>query len=380
MKDYYELLGIPRNASNDDIKKAFRRLAHQYHPDKQGGDEKKFKEINEAYQVLSDPKKRIQYDRFGHVFSAGGGPAYGGEGFAGGPFDWSSFGQGFENVNVEFGDLGDFEDLFSSFFGGRAGTTRRSQKGSDVQLMLEVPLAQALGSLAEHIAYSTLVSCAVCGGVGYDVHAGTETCSTCSGTGKIKHQHRSFFGSFTQVKECEKCFGTGKAPKKICSSCRGEGRVRGERDVTVKTGEGVYEGQVIRVAGAGETGVRKNPTGDLYVRVTVVTRPPFRISGSDIITEHNVTLSDLLLEQTLSVPTPDNKTVHIKLSPGFDVTQPVVFRQEGLWRAMQTLGHTGRRGDFVVVLKLKTPQVMGQKAKKLSKELGDELEKEEGRE
>jgi DnaJ-class molecular chaperone len=126
--------------------------------------------------------------------------------------------------------------------------------------------------------------------------------------------------------------------------------------------------------------VRKNPTGDLYVRVTVVTRLPFRISGSDIITEHNVTLSDLLLEQTLSVPTPDNKTVHIKLSPGFDVTQPVVFRQEGLWRAMQTLGRTGRRGDFVVVLKLKTPHVMGQKAKKLSKELGDELEKEEGRE
>jgi len=375
MKDYYEILGVSKNASEDEIKKAFRKLAHKYHPDKEGGDEKKFKEINEAYQVLSDKRKRAQYDRYGRTFEPAGG--YGGQGFGANPFegfgfDFSGgqFGQDFSNFGFE-----GFDDILGTFFGGgRRGASR--QKGSDIQIVLDITLKEAFFGVKKGISFRTFVVCKKCSGAGYEKSAGTKKCDKCSGSGKMKEQHTSLFGSFVQVLECDECFGTGQAPNKICNECGGAGRVIGQKSISVEIKSGVYNGQLIKISGQGEAGLRGKNDGDLYIKINILPDKEFKLEGDNLIVRKEVKLSEVLKGKSIEIESISGKKIKIEIPPHFDITQPIVIKDEGMQRNTGILGRA-LRGDLIVHLYLKTPKKMSSKAKHLAEELAKELEKDE---
>ncbi|MFH1451457.1 MAG: DnaJ domain-containing protein, partial [bacterium] len=271
MADYYNILGVGKGASNDEIKKAYRKLAHKYHPDKSGGDEKRFKEISEAYQVLSDRTKRAQYDRFGQTFS-GGGP--GGGGFSG--FD-------FGDTNFDFGEFstkggsafgGDFggetfQDIFSSIFGGGSGRARQRDRGQDIQVDLEITFEEMVRGAKRKVNLYKSAQCDQCGGTGGEPGANLKNCLTCRGTGQVQKTTRSFFGSFSQVSVCPKCQGQGKVYSKKCSQCGGNGRVKKEQEIEINIPAGIENGQTISIRGAGEAGEKGAASGDLYAIVRV---------------------------------------------------------------------------------------------------------------
>ncbi|MBI2011016.1 MAG: DnaJ domain-containing protein [Candidatus Colwellbacteria bacterium] len=355
MKDYYEALGVSKNASKEEIKKAYRRLAHQYHPDKSNGDDKKFKEINEAYQVLSDDQKRRQYDQFGQVFDRGV-PGGG----ASAPWGWSvDFG--------DIGDLGDLEEVFGAFFEGLGlGKKRRTyRRGSDLELGLELTLEEAkTGKMAE-VEFATQVECAKCAGLGYKAEAGLKKCDYCDGRGEIKEAKNTFFGSFSQVVACKFCRGLGQIPNEMCAECRGEGRVKGKKKIKVEVRAGVANGQIIRVKGMGEAGERQAGTGDLYVRVRVKPHPVFERQGNDLY--HRpimVSLVDLLLGKKLKVKTLEGKEIEVAVPPGSDLNEEIRVRGQGMTKD----------SDLVIKLQAKTPKHLNSKAKKLLEDLRKELE------
>ena len=371
MKDYYDILGVAKGASQDDIKKAFRRLAHKYHPDKKGGDEKKFKEINEAYQVLSNEQKRAQYDQFGSAAFSGAGAGGPGAGFGG--FDPSGFGfwQG-------MGDMGgvdiDLEDLFGSIFGG--GRARRSSmRGKDVQVVIDVPLKEAFEGVKKDISFRTFVACEKCGGAGYDKDKGTKTCSVCGGKGTIQEQKRTLLGVVTRTKECETCFGTGKEPKSVCSVCKGKGRVTGTVDVMVDIPAGVRNGQIIKIVHKGEAGVRGKEQGDLYVHIHVLADKDFAVEGDHLVTHVNVPAADIVAGRDISIKHLSGKSVTISVPAGFDMRDDVIVKGEGMPRGGHGLTGRGGRGDLIVRLHPTSPKKMSAKAKKLAEELSQELEK-----
>jgi molecular chaperone DnaJ len=379
MSDYYKILGINKGASEEEIKKAFRKLAHKYHPDK-GGDEKKFKEINEAYQVLSNKEKRAQYDRFGRVFSAQGGPAYGGEG-AGFGFEWPFGGQAgpfggtqgpFGEIKFDFDpDFGDLGDIFDAFFEGLGVRQKRRtyQRGADVQVIEEITLEEAFRGTEKKIRYSVSVRCEKCGGLGHDPKAGFEQCPVCAGRGEIKETRRSFFGDFVQVKPCDKCFATGQIPKKICEVCRGSGRIKGEKNVTVEIRPGIADGQIIKIQSAGEAGERGTKEGDLYVRIKIKPHPVFRRQGDDLIVKKEVNLIDLLLEKKIEIPIISGNKLKIEIPADFDLKSNLRISGEG----MPHFGSIGR-GDLIVEFKIKTPKKLSEKAKKILEDLEKELD------
>src|SRR3989344_5899957 len=267
MKDYYTILGISRDATEDDIKKAYRKLAHRYPPDK-GGDASKFKEVSEAYQVLSDRDKRAQYDRFGQVFEggAGGGAANGFRWAWGQPGQATSEGE-FEGAGFDFQDLG---DIYEEFFGGSGRTPEGSPKrGKDLEVEIEIPLEATLQERKEKIVLRKLVVCDRCQGVGAEPGTKVNECFSCRGTGEVQQIKRTMFGSFTRVGTCPECAGEGMKPERPCNVCKGEGRVKGEEDVTVVIPPGVDSHQILKVGKKGEAGRKKGEAGDLYVRVFI---------------------------------------------------------------------------------------------------------------
>ncbi|HEY4498106.1 MAG TPA: DnaJ C-terminal domain-containing protein [Candidatus Paceibacterota bacterium] len=355
MRDYYEILGVSRNASREEIKKAYRRLAHEHHPDKGGGDGEKFKEINEAYQVLSDEEKRRQYDQFGQVF----GPGFAGAGGAGGPWSW----------NVDFGDISDFadfEEVFGAFFEGLGlGKKRRTyRRGSDLELGLELTLEEVkVGKVAE-VEFRSQVECVKCAGLGYKAEAGLKKCDYCDGRGEIKEAKNTFFGSFAQVVTCKFCRGLGQIPNEACADCRGEGRVKGKKKIKVEVRAGVAGGQIIRVKGMGEAGERQAGTGDLYVRVKVKPHPIFERRGNDLY--HRpimVSLVDLLLGKKLKIKNLEGKEIEVAVPPGSDLNEEIRVRGQGMTKD----------GDLVIKLQAKTPKHLSAKAKKLLEDLRREL-------
>ena len=263
--DYYKTLGVDKNASADDVKKAYRKLAHQHHPDKKGGNEAKFKEINEAYQVLSDPEKRQQYDQFGSAsqaggFSAGGGPASG----------WD-FGQGFGGFSAG-GDI-NIEDIFDMFGGtfGRHGArqTEGETRGADIQIDVMLSIADALLGFSKSIELNKEGTCKICHGTGAENGAKMIQCTECAGKGQIKRTSRSLFGNIQRFEICPKCYGTGKIPEKICAKCHGQGRHKYLQNVNLQIPEGIRDGQTLILRGAGQAGLRGGPAGDLYVKISV---------------------------------------------------------------------------------------------------------------
>lgn len=365
-KDYYKILGVSKNASEEEIKKAYHRLAHQYHPDKAGGDEKKFKEISEAYQILSNKEKRVQYDRFGQVFSeagGGGGPAYGWEGFGPDVF-WQ--GGGFE-------PSGDWGDLFESIFENLGVSPRRTYThGSDIEIKQEIDLKDVLKGLKLHLSFSTYVPCQSCQGQGYDKTKGFSSCLTCGGRGKIRENRQTFFGNFSQVKTCPQCQGLGQIPNKVCSICSGKGRIKGEKEVVVDVAPGIENGQVIKIKGAGEAGERKSPAGDLYVVIKVRPHPSFERKGADLFTIKEIKLSDLLLRKEIFCFDLNGDKFNVQIPAGFNVREKLRIPGQGLPR----FGSFGR-GDLYLSFNLKLPKKFSPKARKIIQDLEEELNSED---
>jgi len=368
-KDYYKILGVEKGATEDDIKKAYRKLAHQHHPDKSGGDESKFKEINEAYQILSNKDKRTQYDRFGRVFE-------GGQGGAGGPygpggFDFRGFQDGFEfgfDPN-QFGDLGNVGEIFDAFFEGMGVKRRKTYtRGSDMEVVQEIILEEAFRGVASKFKLQTMVACSTCAGQGHDVKAGTDKCETCDGKGEIKESRSTFFGNFAQVKSCAKCFGTGQIPKKVCKECKGAGRVKGTREISVQIVPGVADGQIIKVAGAGEAGERGAATGDLYIHIKVKPHPAFARQGDDLYVKKEINALDILLKKKIEIPTIPGSKLMIEIPSGHRLSEQLRIPGEGMPRFNS---HT--RGDLYVKFDVAAPGKLSSKAQKLLEELDKEV-------
>ncbi|NLY70079.1 MAG: molecular chaperone DnaJ [Clostridiales bacterium] len=360
-RDYYEILGISKGASQDEIKSAFRKKAMEYHPDRNPGDktaEAKFKEVNEAYEVLSDPQKKERYDRFGH---AGVDPnaGFGGAGFGGG------FGGGFEDI---FGDL--FGSMFGGGFGGFSQSRRNApQKGADIQKNLRITFEEAAFGAKKNIVLNKLTPCDECGGTGAAKGAAKVTCPNCDGTGEVRSTQRTPFGQFTNIQTCSKCGGTGQVIDIPCSKCSGSGTIRKKVTISVDIPAGVDNDSFISLKGQGEPGKNGGPNGDLYVVISVEPHKLFKRKGSDLWLEMPITFDQAALGAELIVPTLKEK-VSYKIPEG---TQPgTVFRLKG--KGIKQLKST-RHGDLYVKVTLEVPTKLNGKQKKLIKELGESLDK-----
>lgn len=302
-KDYYKTLGVDKNATKEDIKKAFRKLAHEHHPDKKHGDEAKFKEVNEAYSVLSDDAKRSQYDQFGNAGLGANGGFYngqsGGAGFEG--FDFSNFGGGFQQGgDFEF-DIG---DIFGNIFGGGQGGGRRqkTKKGADISVDTEVTFKESVFGAEKHISITKSSICEKCKGTRAEPGTDLKTCPTCTGQGQVQETRRSIFGNFSSVRPCSECLGTGKIPKEKCKECRGHGTKQKKEDYNISVPPGINDGEMLRLAGAGES-IIGGTAGDLYIRIHVKQDAHFKKDGSNLTTNLALKLSDTLLGGEKSITT-----------------------------------------------------------------------------
>jgi len=357
-KDFYDILGVSKSASDDDIKKAYRKLAHKHHPDKAGGDEKKFKEINEAYQVLSDKSKRQQYDQFGQTFE-GGAPG-GGSGFGG--FDFSGFSSG---GNSAFGgDFGEgFGDIFSDIFGG--GRTRDNrQAGRDIQVDLEISFEEMVRGSKRDVNLYRLVRCDICHGMGGDPNTKQEICPTCKGSGKVQQTVRSIFGSFAQVSTCSTCLGDGKIYSKKCSKCAGAGRIKQEQLISVDIPAGISNGQTISIQGQGEAGEKGAANGDLYVNILVKPHVKFKRDKNNILSDEHLTFSQAVLGDKIEVETIDGKIV-MKVPAGTQSGE--LFRIKG--KGVPSL-RGSFRGDHLVKIIVDIPKKISREQKRIIEELG----------
>ncbi|TSC68486.1 MAG: molecular chaperone DnaJ [Parcubacteria group bacterium Gr01-1014_66] len=363
-KDYYKVLGIPRNATKEDVKKAYRTLAHKFHPDKAGGDETRFKEINEAYQVLSDDKKRGQYDRFGQVFEGGAGGHQGGFEWPGGTrFDMSGDGAG------GFGDF-DFADIFEDFFGGsmaREGRKKsQDRRGKDVQIEMNIPFAESILGGKREIELTKIARCPRCEGSGGEPKTGFITCPTCQGRGNVQRTQRTFLGSFAQVSVCVECIGSGKRPEKPCVECRGRGVASRQERLEIFIPKGVREGEVLKISGKGEASLTGGPPGDLYIQLHVMPHDIFRRQGDDIVMVLPIKLSQALLGDTIEVKTLDG-VLRMKIPEGTQASDLLKVRGKGVYTSS---GYS--RGDLLVEIKIEIPKKLSKKIKELVAVLREE--------
>jgi molecular chaperone DnaJ len=352
-KDYYQILGIERKATKEEVKKAFRKLAHKYHPDKKGGDEAKFKEVNEAYTILSDDKKRAEYDTYGHVFSGAGGAGPQG-GFGG-----FGQGQGFEDF-----DLG---DIFGEFFGGGFGGRQQSRikRGRDISIDLEVSFTESIFGTERTVLLNKTSTCSECKGTGAEGDAGLETCSTCNGQGRIHETRQSFLGAVSTTRECGVCFGSGKVPKVKCKKCGGLGIDKGQSEIKIKIPRGIRNGEMIRMTGAGEA-VSHGVSGDLYAKIHVKPHPQFVREGNNLVMDLDIKLTDGLLGAEYDILAIDGKTIKLKVPPGVKVGEILRVRGKGVPTDEKNAG------DLLVKLHIKMPQRISRSAKKLIEELKKE--------
>ncbi len=348
-KDYYNILGIEKSASKDEIKKAFRKLAHKYHPDKKGGDESKFKEVGEAYGVLSDDKKRAEYDTYGQTFGSGGNP-FGGSG----GFGFQGAGQGF--------DAADLGDIFGEFFGG--GRRSNVKRGRDISIDFELSFEESIFGSERKILLNKTSTCGDCEGSGAKAGTAMKKCDTCNGQGNIHETKKTFFGTFTNTTECKTCHGAGKIPKELCKRCSGVGVIKKEEEITIKIPAGIKNGEMIRLSGAGEA-VPRGITGDLYAKVHVSKHPVFRREGSNLVMDLNIKLTDALLGGEYTIDTLDGK-LKLKIPKGASFGEILRIREKGVPIDAR------KRGDLLVHLNIKLPSKFSRKTEKLIEELKEE--------
>ena len=346
-KDFYEALGVARTDNEEEIRKAFRKKAMEFHPDrnKSEGAEDKFKEINEAYQVLSDPKKRAQYDRFGRA-------GVGSNGGQDRPFDG-------------FDVFGGFGDIFDSFFGDVSGRREnRSQRGDDLQQRVILDFNEAVFGTEREVEITRQESCQRCSGAGNEPGSEVSSCTTCRGNGQVRRSQRSIFGQFAQVTPCPACRGSGKVIKTPCTSCRATGVDRRKRKIAVTIPAGVEAGMQVRLTGEGDTGRDGGPAGNLYVHLDVREHKDFYREGNDLLYALPVNVAEAALGVEKEVPTLDGGTEKIKVPQG---TQPgAEFRIRG--KGVPHL-HGNRRGDLRVLVNLQVPQTLDPEQRKLLEEL-----------
>ena len=362
--DFYSLLGVEKGASDSEIKSAYRKLAMKYHPDRNQGDEeaeKKFKEINEAYDVLKDEQKRAAYDRYGHGAFEGGMGGAGGPGAGPGGFD---FGSGFADI---------FEDLFGDFTGGRGrargaggGASQGAARGADLRYNLDISLEEAFKGKQKTIKITTSVSCDSCNGSGAEKGTSAEDCPTCNGMGKVRSQQ----GFFTIERTCHTCQGTGKVIKNPCKSCAGTGKTRKERSLSVNIPAGVEEGTRIRLANEGEAGYRSGPNGDLYIFISVKAHPLFRREGANIVCKVPLKFTTAALGGSIEVPTIEGGKVKVNIPAGTQSGHQFRLRGKGM-----SVLRSASRGDMYIEVQVETPV----KLNKRQKEILEELDKTTGK-
>jgi len=351
MKDYYQILGVPRNASSEEIKKAYYKLAHKYHPDKREGDEKKFKEINEAYQILSDVEKRAQYDRFGRVFE--GAPS----------FEWPfwDFERGLDwDLEFDFGKM--FEDFFTPGFG-----KRDLRRGKDISIDIEIPLEVTLKGLEKKILLNKFVLCSRCQGIGAEPSTEIEECFSCRGSGQVQQIKKTFFGSITRFVTCPECKGEGQRPKISCNVCKGEGRIREQEEIKIRIPAGVDSNQVLKFEGRGNVGRRGGKSGDLFVRVLVKPHKIFKRKGDDLYVEKTISLSQAVLGDEIEVDTLEGKTILLKIPAGTESGK--IFKISG--KGIPHFSGWGR-GNFYVEIEIGIPKRLTKKQKELLERLKKE--------
>jgi molecular chaperone DnaJ len=355
-RDYYEVLGVARDAGEDDLKKTYRKLAMQWHPDRNQGNaeaEAKFKELNEAYDVLKDAEKRAAYDRFGHAAFEQGGPGGGGGG--GGPFG----GGGFEDI---------FEEMFGRFGGGGRGQRAAAGRGADLRTQVEVSLEEAFAGAKKNIRFATSVSCEACKGVGAEGGAasGAQTCGTCQGSGKVRAQQ----GFFLVERTCPTCGGQGRIIKNPCKICRGAGRVQRERNLNVSVPAGVDDGTRIRLTGEGEAGQRGAPAGDLYVDIAVRPHPIFQRDGANILVRVPLRMTQAALGGHVEVPSIDGGRSKVTIPAGTQTGDQFRLRGKGF-----SVLRSAARGDMYVQVMVETPQNLSPKQRELLEQFEAEAEK-----
>lgn len=361
--DYYEVLGIGRDAREDEIKKAYRNLAKKYHPDvnKAPDAEEKFKELSEAYEILIDPDKRANYDRFGY---AGAESIFGREGFK-----WSDFTH-FSDIEDLFGRDFFGRDIFDVFFGGERRASRTGpMRGSDLRYDLNITLEDAAFGLKTEINAPRTGVCDLCKGTGAKPGTKINTCPTCNGTGQERRERRTPFGQFVSITTCSRCHGEGKIIESHCPRCNGTGNIRHTRKISVKIPPGVETGSHLRISGEGDSGIRGGPPGDLYVVIYIRPHEFFRREDDNIVCEIPITFSQAALGDEIEVPTLRSR-VRIKIPPGTQTGTVFRLRGEGI----PHLNGRGK-GDQNVIVKLKTPEKLG----KEQRELFEKLAKTEGR-
>lgn len=358
-RDYYEVLGVDKNASDDEIKKAYRKMAKKYHPDLNPGDkeaEKNFKEVNEAYEVLSDSGKKARYDQYGHAGvdpNFGAGNAGGGAGFGG------------------FGDFGDLGDIFGQFFGGGFGGSRRAnpnapRRGGDASATVNLSFEEAAKGCKKTVKVTRVETCKSCGGSGAEKGSTVKTCPGCHGTGQINVTQRTPFGQMQTTRVCDQCRGSGKIIEKPCRECAGKGRIRRTTENTVDIPAGIDDGQVINMRSGGDAGVNGGPSGDLHINVFVRPHPVFEREGYDVFCEVPVTFSQAALGSEITVPTLDGNvkfTIHEGTQPGDE------FKLRG--KGIQRLRYSGR-GDQYVKIAVEVPKNLSKKQKEILREFDSE--------
>lgn len=350
-KNYYDVLGVEKGAKKDDIKKAFYKLASKYHPDK-GGDAEKFKEINEAYQVLSDDKKRKEYDTYGQTFNGQGPSGFGG-------FNASDF----ADMQFDFSDIG---DMFGDIFGGGFGGGTRPKRGRDISLEIDVTFKESVFGTERNVLINKVGTCKACVGSGAKKGSEMITCSSCNGQGKIHDVKRTVFGNFQSVRTCDVCHGKGKVPKERCHECRGAGVHAMREDINIEVPAGISNGEMIRMTGMGEA-VTGGQSGDLYVRINIQADKVWKREGNDLVIKHSIKLTDALLGVKQSIEGLDG-SIDIDIPAG--VSAGEILRVKG--RGVPSVHDARKRGDVLIRLEIAMPKKLSKTAMKMIEGLKEE--------
>jgi molecular chaperone DnaJ len=357
-ENYYDILGVSKSASADEIKKAYRKLAHQYHPDKGVGNEDKFKQVNEAYQVLSNTEKRSQYDQYGQTFEQAqrNGGGFGGQG---NPFGGFDFGGGFGQGGVEF-DLG---DIFGDIFGGRSERAARRSRGVDLEMPLTIEFDEAVFGVEKTVTIEKKDKCPTCHGSGAEPGTKVSTCPVCHGQGQIRTQRRTIFGNIASNATCERCEGDGKVPEKPCHTCKGSGITRQEKTLQIKIPAGIDNGQRIRINGEGEVGYRDSVPGHLYIVIKVKPSKEFVRDGINLHKDLPISFTQAALGTKVPLKTLDGD-IELKIPAGTQSGKVLRVAGKGV-----PVINSGKRGDLLITIRVIVPQKLNKKETELLKEL-----------
>ncbi len=363
-RDYYEVLGVDKNATDEELKKAYRKMAKKYHPDANPDNKKeaeiKFKEVNEAYETLSDPQKRRMYDQFGPDGPAGfGGSGFNGANPGGGYYSYST--SGFDG----FGDFGDLGDIFSSFFGGGFGSQRSKanngpKKGADLRYNMDITFEESFLGVEKEINISRNETCTTCNGNGAKPGTSIDNCKMCGGTGQVRQVQNTILGQMQTTRTCSTCNGTGKVIKEPCDACRGKGTIRKQAKIKVKIPAGIDNGQTVVLRGEGEPGTKGGPKGDLYINIGVKKHSIYTRNGNNVFCNIPITFTQATLGADIEIPMVDGSKVTYKVPDGTQPGSKFVIKNKG-FKAV----NSSYQGDFIFEVQVQVPKRLSKEQREL---------------